>query len=149
MFGKYNNEVSQGKEMLNFTSLGPKTYYADIGEVFIEKNGDGKVTFNTKVTDSIVRSKGFTLKYQNSRGVITKNLMREFLEALGKNEEKKLSIAQYRFQIAKDTYKIAPKHYKKLYRNKNLLLKRLYNPKILLSKTFPIGATEFYGLEGT
>ena len=70
--------------------------------------------------------------------------MREFLEAVGNNEDKKLSIPQHRFEISKNTYKIAPKHYEKIYRNKGLLLKRLYNPKVSISKTYPIGAVSYY-----
>ena len=130
--------------MLTFTSLGPKSYFCDIGKVVIEETGNGKVSFKATVTDSIVRTKGFTLKHQNAKGLITKNLMREFLEAVARNEEKKVAIPQYRFEISKNTYEIAPKHYEKLLWNKNLLVKSLYNPKVSIAQTYPIGAVEFY-----
>ena len=144
IFGLYKNEIEKGKEMITFTSTGPKSYFCEIGEVIIEKDENGKKIFKPTITDVIARSKGFTLKHQSAKGLVTKNLMRGFLEAVARNEEKKLVIPQYRFEISKHTYDISPKHYEKLYRNKNLLLKRLYNPKVSISQTYPIGAVKFY-----
>ena len=139
VFGEYKNEIEDGLELLTFTSTGPKSYFCEIGEASIQGE-----EFKTKVTGTIARSKGFTLKHQNTKGLFTKNIMREFLEAVGRNEERSVSIPQKRFEISKNTYTIAPKHYEKMLKNTGILLKRLYNPKVSISKTFPIGAVSFY-----
>ena len=69
--------------MLTFTSLGPKSYFCEIGEVVTGGDVDEKSAFKTKVTGIIAPSKGFTLSHQSTKGLITKNIMREFLEAVG------------------------------------------------------------------
>ena len=68
----------------------------------------------------------------------------EFLESLAQTEQKQVGIPQLKFYIEKNSYQVAPKHYEKLYWNKNLLSKRLWNPKVSKSQTYPIGAVEFY-----
>ena len=70
--------------------------------------------------------------------------MRQFLEAAGRDERKELKVPQYQFKIAPKTFEIKPREFEKLYSNKNPLLKRLYDPKRSLSKTWPIGATSYY-----
>ena len=98
--------VQEPQENLYETYL--KSYFCQIGYRLPSENGE----FKTKVTDTIAWSKGLTLKYQN-KGLINKNVMREFLKALAKDEKKELSVEQFRFQISKNTYNVVPKHYKK------------------------------------
>ena len=85
-----------------------------------------------------------SLQRQNVKGMISKNLMRHFLEALARGERMEIAVPQYQFKITPKTYQIKPVEYEKLYSNKKLLLKRLYDPKRSLSKTWPIGATSYY-----
>ena len=116
----------------------------EIGEVYEEENDDGELIFYVKVTDTLAQSKGLSLNRQNVSGLITKNLMREFLQALAVNKIMEIPVSQFRFEIAPKTYKIKPKEYEKSFSNKKLLTKRMYLPSISLTQTFPIGATEFY-----
>ena len=152
IFGQYKNEVPDGLEMLSFTSLGPKNYFAEVGQVInddennennenIQTDNDG---FKFLVTNTISRCKGISLKRQNAKGLISKNLMRGMLVALAKGENKKIMIPQQRFVISKNTYQVTPQEFNKVYQNKGLLVKRLFNPKISLSHTYPIGAVSFY-----
>ena len=62
-----------------------------------------------------MRTKGFTLKHESAKNLISKNLMMEFLESLAKNEQKQVGIPQLKFYIEKNSYQVAPKHYEKLY----------------------------------
>ena len=124
--------------------MGPKSYFMEIGEVYEEENDDGELIFYVKVTDTLAQSKGLSLNRQNVSGLITKNLMREFLQALAVNKIMEIPVSQFRFEIAPKTYKIKPKEYEKSFSNKKLLTKRMYLPSISLTQTFPIGATEFY-----
>ena len=116
----------------------------EIGNVCQEENDDKEQVFSVNVTDTIARSKGLSLQRQNVSGLITKNLMREFLQALSENKTMEIKVPQFRFEIAPKNYKIKPKQFEKLYSNKRLLLKRLYLPSKSLTQTYPIGATEFY-----
>ena len=142
--GYYKNEFEESKELLTFTSLGRKSYFMEIGEVYMEKNDDGELIISVKVTDTLARSKGLSLNRQNVSGLITKNLMREFLQALAENKTMAIPVSQFRFEIAPKTYTIKPKEYEKMYTNKRLLTKRMYLPSISSTQTYPIGATEFY-----
>ena len=129
---------------MTFTSLGPKSYFMEIGEVYEEENDDGESIFNVKVTNTLARSKGLSLNRQNVSGLITKNLMREFLQAMAENKIMEIPVSQFRFEIAPKTYTIKPKEYEKSFSNKKLLTKRMYLPSISPNQTYPIGATEFY-----
>ena len=67
VFGEYKNEIEDGLELLTFTSTGPKSYFCEIGEASIQGE-----EFKTKVTGTIARSKGFTLKHQSTKRNIHK-----------------------------------------------------------------------------
>ena len=58
--GYFKNEIEQGKELLTFTSTGPKSYFIEIGYIN-EKNSQENSDFSFKVTDTIARSKSFCL----------------------------------------------------------------------------------------
>ena len=139
-FGFFKDEASSGTEKLTFTTNNPKSYYCEFGKISISKDND----VTNHITDTLVRCKGLSLQLQNMNGMITKNLMRQFLEAAGRDERMELKVPQYQFKIAPKTFEIKPREFEKLYSNKNLLLKRLYDPKRSLSKTWPIGATSYY-----
>ena len=84
----------------------------EIGHVNEEKNNDQDSTFPIKVTDTIARSKGLSLQRQNVNGLITKNLMREFLQGLAENKSMEIAVPQFRFEITPKSYKIKPKNIK-------------------------------------
>ena len=130
--------------MISFTSNGLKSYFMEVGNVDYQVDEERESTFSTTVTETIARSKGLCLTRQNVSGLITKNLMREFLQALADNKTMEISVPQFFFHIESKNYKIKPKEYEKLYSNKRLLQKRMYVPSISLTQTWPIGATEFY-----
>ena len=81
-----------------------------------------------------VRCKGLSLKNENAQGLISKNLMREFLHALAQQEKREIRIPQHRFQILRNSFKIQPLNYFKKYNNENLLQKRLYNTQFQFQK---------------
>ena len=139
-FGFFKDESPVNTELLTFTSLGAKNYFCDFGTIIIDENN--QVTFS--ITETLARCKGLSLHRQNVQNVISKNLMRQFLEALEKEETLSISVKQHTFKITPKTFEIKPKEFEKIYSNNNLLLKRLYNPKISLTKTWPIGATSYY-----
>ena len=139
-FGFFKDEAPKNTELLTFTTLGPKNYYCDFGTIKISENND----FTYLITDTLARCRGLSLQRQNIQGLISKNLMRQFLEALEREEMMQIGVKQYQFKITPKTYEITPREFEKTYSNKNLLLKRLFDPKKSLSKTWPIGATSYY-----
>ena len=65
MLGKYNNEVPAGKDVITFTSLGPKNYFCDIGEVVIrETEGGTACPSNIKTWRAAVRTKANAMQVQ-------------------------------------------------------------------------------------
>ena len=139
-FGFFKDEAPPNTELLTFTTLRAKNYNCDFGKIIISE--DNVVSF--VITDTLARCKGLSLQRQNVNGLISKNLMRKFLEALAREETMEIAVPQQRFQITPKTYEIKPREIEKLYTNKRLLLKRLYDPKRSLTKTWPIGATSYY-----
>ena len=99
---------------------------------------------NFVVTNTLARCKGFSLQRENLKQTISKNLMRKFLEALARDEKMEIAVPQQTFAITPKIFQIKPKEHKKLFPNKRLLLKRLYDPKRSLAKTWPVGATDYY-----
>ena len=126
---------------MGYTSLGPKNYDLQIGTInhLLDKS-----KFKTNVTDVIVRCKGLSLKNECTKGAISKDLMRQFLYALTQQEKLEIKLPQFRFEILWHSFKIRPQSYYKTYNNINLFQKRLFNPNISLSKTYPIGAVAYY-----
>ena len=139
-FGLFKDESPSNTELLSFTSLGPKNYVCDFGIVTI----DDENNFTFKVTETLARCKGLTLHRQNVQNMLSKNLMREFLKALAEDKKMQLAVPQYQFKIQAKTFEITPREFKKILSNKKLFLKRIYDPKRSLTKTWPIGATSYY-----
>ena len=69
--------------------------------------------------------------------------MREFLKGLVKEKNMEVLVPQHQFRIQLKNFEIKPREFKKLYSNKNLMTKRIFDPKRSLSKTWPIGTTSF------
>ena len=138
--GKFKDECGD-KELLGFTSLGPKNYDISMGHIINEFNAE---EFQPVVTEVNVRCKGLNLTRQDSKGLITKDLMREFLYSLAKKEDRELNVVQHRFEILRNSFKIRPIDYIKKYNNQNLFQKRVFNTNVSLTQTYPIGAVEYY-----
>ena len=58
--------------------MGPKNYNCDFGTINIDENG---VT-NYHIKETLTSCRGLSLHRENVQDVISKNLMRSFLEAL-------------------------------------------------------------------
>ena len=112
--------------MVGFTSLGPKNYEVEVGEVKVRADG----TFASTAAYTIVKCKGLSLKRPDARNIITKSLMRRYLLSLARGEEEEVKICQHRFSILPNAYKIRPQTVQKRYNNASLLQKRLYDPAV-------------------
>ena len=127
-------------ELLRFTTLGPKNYNCEFRQLQI--SADGRASF--VITDTLTCCRGLSLERQNVNGVINQNLMRSFLDSLARDELTEIRVIQQKFGITPKTYEVKPRKFEKVYSNHKLLLKRLFDPKRSLRKTWPIGAVSYY-----
>ena len=81
-FGFFKEESPPDTELLSFTTLGPKNYYCDFGKISISE--DNVVTY--LITNTLACCWGLSLNRQDVNGLISKNLMRQFLEALAREQ---------------------------------------------------------------
>ena len=65
--------------------------------------------------------------------------MRQFLEALAREEMMEIGVRQYQIKITPKIYDVKPREFEKVYSNQRLLQKRLYIQKYLYLKHGPLG----------